>query len=105
MRLDNITNSVDMSLSKLQEIVKVREAWHASVLRVVKSQTKFSDSHFRNWNTQDPKSQSTWPKIFNVLRAKLPPPPMYSDSSPESPGLTQSTLVAAEYEYVIQSWR
>lgn len=40
-----------------------------------------------------------------MLRTKLPPPPMYSDSSPESPGLTQSTLVAAEYECAIQSCR
>ena len=44
MRLESITNSMDMNLSKLQEIVKVREAWHVSVHGVVKSQTKFSDS-------------------------------------------------------------
>ena len=37
--MDGITNSVDMSLSKLQEIVKDREAWHATVHGVTKSQT------------------------------------------------------------------
>ena len=34
-----ISNSMDMSLSKLQEMVKDREAWHATVHRVAKSQT------------------------------------------------------------------
>ena len=37
--LDGITDSVDMSLSKLQEIVKDREAWHAVVHGVTKSWT------------------------------------------------------------------
>ena len=41
--LDGITDSVGMSLSKLQEIVKDREAWHASVHGVEKSWTRFSD--------------------------------------------------------------
>ena len=41
--LDGITDSMDMSLSKLKEIVKEWEAWHAAVQRVAKNRTQLGD--------------------------------------------------------------
>ena len=41
--LDGLTDSTDMSFSKLREIVKARETWHAAVHGVAKTQTQLSD--------------------------------------------------------------
>ena len=41
--LNGLTNSMDMSLSRLQEMVKDRDAWHAAVHGVAKSRTRLSN--------------------------------------------------------------
>ena len=61
--LDDITDSMDMSLSKLWEIVKNREAWHATVHGVSKGQTQFG-----NWTTRE--NQDTLVTCFSVKKKR-----------------------------------
>ena len=52
--LDGITDSMDMSLSELREMMMDREAWCAAIHRVAKSQTQLSDWTELNWTTLIP---------------------------------------------------
>ena len=60
--LDSITNAMDMSLSKVQEIAKGREAWHAAVYGVAKSQTWLSD-----WTPPPPNRERTSWLVADVI--------------------------------------
>ena len=59
--LDGITDSVHMSLGELPELVMDREAWHAVIHGVTKSQTRLSDWTELNWTEPTSNPQSSFP--------------------------------------------
>ena len=58
--LDDFTDSMDMSLSKFQELVMDREAWHAAIHEIAKSQTQLSEWTELNWTGGTLVGYSPW---------------------------------------------
>ena len=102
--LDSITDSTDMNLRKVQEIVKDREAWHATVHGVAKSWTCLSD-----WATTKAISRKVKPREAPVSQLfSRADHPMMDESpataSPFSSGMVATRLTVSKGACVTKDW-
>ena len=80
--LDGITNSMDMSLSELREMVMNREAWRATIHGVAKSRTRLSNwTELTPWKKNDDQLRQHIKKQRHYFANKGPPSQSYSFSS------------------------
>ena len=108
--LHGITDSVDMSLSKLWELMMDREAWHAAIHRVAKSRTQLS-----NWTeliyengrpAGKPKmvKQVTWSKSYSVVSDSLQPHGLYSPCNSPGENTGVGSLSLLQGIFPTQGW-
>ena len=90
--LDGFTDSMEMNLSKLQELVMDREAWYALIHGVAKSQTRLSGWNELNWTIKKAEHQRTYAFELWCLEKTLESPLDYKEIQPVHPKGNQSWI-------------